>query len=328
MSSSAVKSGEFENDGGGDEVGVKVSGLAEVGDKETGETVQGSVNSGEGAGGAEPGEKDQGSADSSAVAEAAQGAEAKGDSQDPKQDKSVEVVKSEKSDEAKDGPPVGSGNGVGAGSGETVEANKEGSSTPVESKKEDSGTPVESKREDSGTPVESKKEDSSTPVEPKREDSGSPVEPKKEPAVSSEPVVNSSSVEPKKERLDAENTVNNDIDSSAGAGAGMSAQTGHIARFKRPRPSLLEGEGETIRTGTIRRIMKLDRDVKMTGSEAVFLVSKATELFVSDFVMRTLETASKEDRKLVKYTDLVSTVTSTPQLDFLADLLPDINKIK
>mmetsp|Transcript_20072 Transcript_20072/g.33139 ORF Transcript_20072/g.33139 Transcript_20072/m.33139 type:complete len:307 (-) Transcript_20072:468-1388(-) len=306
MSSSAVKSGEFENDGGGDEVGVKVSGLAEVGDKETGETVQGSVNSGEGAGGAEPGEKDQGSADSSAVAEAAQGAEAKGDSQDPKQDKSVEVVKSEKSDEAKDGPPVGSGNGVGAGSGETVEANKEGSSTPVESKKEDS----------------------STPVEPKREDSGSPVEPKKEPAVSSEPVVNSSSVEPKKERLDAENTVNNDIDSSAGAGAGMSAQTGHIARFKRPRPSLLEGEGETIRTGTIRRIMKLDRDVKMTGSEAVFLVSKATELFVSDFVMRTLETASKEDRKLVKYTDLVSTVTSTPQLDFLADLLPDINKIK
>jgi len=106
------------------------------------------------------------------------------------------------------------------------------------------------------------------------------------------------------------------------------ASTSSKKRKRDSKPSLLEADGETIRTGTIRRIMKLDKDVKMTGSEAVFLVSKATELFVSEFVLKAYEKAKGENRKLIKYQDLASTTKDELNLDFLVDLLPDISKIK
>jgi len=97
---------------------------------------------------------------------------------------------------------------------------------------------------------------------------------------------------------------------------------------KRGRPSANDGnDTEVIRAGTIRRIMKLDKDVKMTAAEAVFLVSKATEHFVASLIEKTIEKAKSEDRKLIKYQDLAACAKENPQMAFLCDLLPDIAEI-
>mmetsp|Transcript_10850 Transcript_10850/g.18493 ORF Transcript_10850/g.18493 Transcript_10850/m.18493 type:complete len:134 (+) Transcript_10850:3-404(+) len=106
---------------------------------------------------------------------------------------------------------------------------------------------------------------------------------------------------------------------SAGAGGGDAEED-----RKRPRPaSLLDGE-EIIRAGTIRRIMKVPSEVKMTGSEAVHLVCKATELFVSEIVDRSVARAAEDGRKVVRYSDVADCVKDSPNLETFVELLPDL----
>ena len=87
-------------------------------------------------------------------------------------------------------------------------------------------------------------------------------------------------------------------------------------------------DNEVIRTGTIRRIMKIDKDVKMTGLEAVNLVSKATEHFLGLLVDTCVEIADNDGRKTVKYSDVVAAAKDLPEFDFLNELLPNIEKMK
>ncbi|GBG33381.1 Nuclear transcription factor Y subunit C-1 [Hondaea fermentalgiana] len=93
---------------------------------------------------------------------------------------------------------------------------------------------------------------------------------------------------------------------------------------KRSRHVLLDGGEELIRAGTIRRIMKVPNEVKMTGSEAVHLVCKSTELFIGDLLDRAMEKALKDNRKVVRYQDLADCVRESPNLDPFVELLPDL----
>lgn len=73
--------------------------------------------------------------------------------------------------------------------------------------------------------------------------------------------------------------------------------------------------------------MKLDKDVKMTGSEAVHIVGKASELFLTELLDRAVQSAHSAGRTEVKYQDLVASAKEGANLAFLVDLVPDIADI-
>ncbi|GKV16101.1 hypothetical protein SLE2022_048020 [Rubroshorea leprosula] len=76
-------------------------------------------------------------------------------------------------------------------------------------------------------------------------------------------------------------------------------------------------------TGRIKRIMKLDKDINKVTSEALFLVSCSTELFLQFLAERSAEVAMEKKRKTVKL-DFIRTAVKRhrPTSDFLLDSLP------
>ena len=93
---------------------------------------------------------------------------------------------------------------------------------------------------------------------------------------------------------------------------------------KKKRPAQ-GGYEELIKAGTIKRIMKIDKNVKMTGSEAVYLVSKATELFLGRIMQKAVSNHSTNPQvKSIHYNDVARTVRENSEMDFLVDLLPEV----
>mmetsp|Transcript_13884 Transcript_13884/g.18029 ORF Transcript_13884/g.18029 Transcript_13884/m.18029 type:complete len:328 (-) Transcript_13884:205-1188(-) len=85
------------------------------------------------------------------------------------------------------------------------------------------------------------------------------------------------------------------------------------------------GIEERIRSGTIKRIMKIDKDVKITAAEAVFMASKATELFLGKMMTTVHEDAlSKAKKGVIQYSDLAKAVKKHAELGFLEDILPEV----
>lgn len=97
------------------------------------------------------------------------------------------------------------------------------------------------------------------------------------------------------------------------------------ASSKKKKQTPQNGYEELIKAGTIKRIMKIDKNVKMTGSEAVYLVSKATELFLGRIMQKAVSTrTSNPQAKSIHYNDVARTVRENPEMDFLVDLLPEV----
>ena len=88
-----------------------------------------------------------------------------------------------------------------------------------------------------------------------------------------------------------------------------------------------EESGEAIRPefpmGRIKKIMKLDKDIGKVNSEALFLVSCATELFLELLAEKSSEVAAEKKRKTVKLEHIRSAVKRHQSIsDFLLDSLP------
>ena len=84
---------------------------------------------------------------------------------------------------------------------------------------------------------------------------------------------------------------------------------------------------EVIKVGTARRLMKLDPETKMTSADAASLLSKATEIFVAGLMKACEERAKDKGRAEaanIKYKDVARVVASDPTLEFLQELLPQI----
>lgn len=79
----------------------------------------------------------------------------------------------------------------------------------------------------------------------------------------------------------------------------------------------------SIPKNSIKRIMKLDDDVKQVQSEAVFLVGKATELFLAGLARESYEVSQKDDRRQIKYDHLVDVRLADEKLAFLKHILPE-----
>lgn len=69
----------------------------------------------------------------------------------------------------------------------------------------------------------------------------------------------------------------------------------------------------------VKRIMRLDKEVKNTAVDAVRLVSRATELFVESLVEGAFGTMKAAKRKTIKHSDVEHHVLRKPRLEFLHD---------
>lgn len=72
----------------------------------------------------------------------------------------------------------------------------------------------------------------------------------------------------------------------------------------------------------VRLIMKSSPDVSSINQEALFLTTKATELFVQHLARSSFSSGSGKDTNSLSYSDLANTAEETDTFHFLTDILP------
>ncbi|KAF0297928.1 Nuclear transcription factor Y subunit gamma [Amphibalanus amphitrite] len=77
----------------------------------------------------------------------------------------------------------------------------------------------------------------------------------------------------------------------------------------------------------IKKIMKLDEDVKMISAEAPLLFSKAAEMFIHELSLRAWIHTEDNKRRTLQRNDIAMAISKFDQFDFLIDIVPrDENK--
>lgn len=72
----------------------------------------------------------------------------------------------------------------------------------------------------------------------------------------------------------------------------------------------------------IKKIMKLDEDVKMISAEAPVLFSKAAEIFIAELSLRAWLHTEENKRRTLQRNDIAMAITKYDQFDFLIDIVP------
>uniref|UniRef100_A0A1B6FVL2 Nuclear transcription factor Y subunit gamma n=1 Tax=Cuerna arida TaxID=1464854 RepID=A0A1B6FVL2_9HEMI len=72
----------------------------------------------------------------------------------------------------------------------------------------------------------------------------------------------------------------------------------------------------------IKKIMKLDEDVKMISAEAPMLFSKAAELFIHELTLRAWIHTEDNKRRTLQRNDIAMAISKYDQFDFLIDIVP------
>ncbi|KAK8377158.1 hypothetical protein O3P69_013656 [Scylla paramamosain] len=72
----------------------------------------------------------------------------------------------------------------------------------------------------------------------------------------------------------------------------------------------------------IKRIMKLDDEVKMISAEAPVLFSKAAEIFITELTLRAWIHTEDNKRRTLQRNDIAMAITKYDQFDFLIDIVP------
>ncbi|OAF68758.1 hypothetical protein A3Q56_03491 [Intoshia linei] len=78
----------------------------------------------------------------------------------------------------------------------------------------------------------------------------------------------------------------------------------------------------------VKRIMKLDEDVKMISSEVPILFAKAAELFITELTVRSWIITSEHKRRTLQKSDIATAVSQNDMYDFLIDVLPRDDPVK
>ncbi|PSN51093.1 Nuclear transcription factor Y subunit gamma [Blattella germanica] len=72
----------------------------------------------------------------------------------------------------------------------------------------------------------------------------------------------------------------------------------------------------------IKKIMKLDDDVKMISAEAPMLFAKAAEIFIHELTLRAWVHTEDNKRRTLQRNDIAMAITKFDQFDFLIDIVP------
>ena len=74
--------------------------------------------------------------------------------------------------------------------------------------------------------------------------------------------------------------------------------------------------------GSVKRVIKLDKDVRLVSAEAVLAISKATEFFLEHLSTKAHDCSRSDadEPGTLKYRNVVSAQAAQPNCDFLNDL--------
>ncbi|KAL2080265.1 hypothetical protein ACEWY4_024058 [Coilia grayii] len=72
----------------------------------------------------------------------------------------------------------------------------------------------------------------------------------------------------------------------------------------------------------VKLIMKSSPDVSNINQEALFLTTKATELFVQHLALSSYKNGSGKDKNTLSYSDLANVAEGMENFQFLTDILP------
>jgi len=72
----------------------------------------------------------------------------------------------------------------------------------------------------------------------------------------------------------------------------------------------------------IKKIMKLDDDVKMISAEVPVLFAKAAEIFIHELTLRSWLHTEESKRRTLQRNDVAMAITKYEQFDFLIDIVP------
>ncbi|XP_075985323.1 nuclear transcription factor Y subunit gamma-like isoform X2 [Anticarsia gemmatalis] len=72
----------------------------------------------------------------------------------------------------------------------------------------------------------------------------------------------------------------------------------------------------------IKKIMKLDEEVKMISAEAPVLFAKAAEIFIHELTLRAWSHTEDNKRRTLQRNDIAMAISKCDQFDFLIDIVP------
>jgi len=72
----------------------------------------------------------------------------------------------------------------------------------------------------------------------------------------------------------------------------------------------------------IKKIMKIDDDVRMISSEAPLLFAKAAQIFITELTLRAWIHTEDSKRRTLQRNDIANAVSKFDQFDFLIDIVP------
>ncbi|XP_077869659.1 chromatin accessibility complex protein 1-like, partial [Saccoglossus kowalevskii] len=78
-----------------------------------------------------------------------------------------------------------------------------------------------------------------------------------------------------------------------------------------------EGKGLNLPASRVKTIMKTSPEVSSIGQDAIYLTTKATELFVADLALNAYKKETEGKNKMA-YRDLAEVVEETERMQFLA----------
>lgn len=84
----------------------------------------------------------------------------------------------------------------------------------------------------------------------------------------------------------------------------------------------LDVRNQALPLARIKKIMKLDEDVKMISAEAPMLFSKAAEIFIMELTLRAWVHTEENKRRTLQRSDIAMAISKCDQFDFLIDIVP------
>ena len=72
----------------------------------------------------------------------------------------------------------------------------------------------------------------------------------------------------------------------------------------------------------IKKIMRMDDDVKMISAEVPVLLSKAVSIFIKELALRAWIQTEEAKRRTIQRSDIAIAVTKYDMFDFLIDIVP------
>ncbi|TRY71693.1 hypothetical protein TCAL_01010 [Tigriopus californicus] len=104
----------------------------------------------------------------------------------------------------------------------------------------------------------------------------------------------------------------------------MSSPNGHPTSGAAPQSSPKGGRDVSLPMTRVKTIMKSSPDVETVSQESLFLITKATELFI--MYLTKLAQRNGDNDQSVTYRDLAAVVQRKDSMEFLHDIVP--KKIK